>query len=400
MTAVSGHSPTASVRDPYLKVIWTDPETSARGYVVIDQLIDGLAAGGLRMRPGCTIDEVADLARAMTLKDAIAFLPNSRHRPVGGGKGGIDFDPLDPKAPHVLERYMQAIRPLLTSCFATGEDLGVRQDDLDTIAHRLGLRSTVDAALARLPDAPNAVLERVARGFAQTDRGLSLGDAVGGYGVARAACAALRGCGRGPAECTAVVQGFGSMGGATARYLSDAGIRVIGIADANGLASNPAGLDVESLLATRDRHGRIHRNTLRPQDQLLPRDAWTPLSCDLFVPAATSYVIHAGIAAHLPASLVVEAANVATSADAEAILARRGIPVVPDFIANMATNAWWWWLLSGDIAPTVPAAFAQIDAVMDPLVAEALERSPQGQPLRAAALEMAHERAGAAASAP
>jgi len=69
-------------------VTWTDAATGASGHVVIDTLIGGLAAGGIRMRPGCTVAEVADLARAMTRKDAIACQEGSRHRPVGGAKGG------------------------------------------------------------------------------------------------------------------------------------------------------------------------------------------------------------------------------------------------------------------------------------------------------------------------
>ena len=72
---------------------------------MIDTLIGGPAAGGIRMRPGCTVAEVADLARAMTRKDAIAYQEGSRHRPVGGAKGGIDFDPLDPRAPEGLTRF-------------------------------------------------------------------------------------------------------------------------------------------------------------------------------------------------------------------------------------------------------------------------------------------------------
>ncbi|MGH2857039.1 MAG: Glu/Leu/Phe/Val dehydrogenase dimerization domain-containing protein, partial [Solirubrobacteraceae bacterium] len=301
---------------PHLQVTWTDAETGTHGYVVIDVLIGGLSAGGVRMRPGCTIDEIGDLARAMTRKDAIAYLPGSRHLPVGGGKGGIDFDPLDPRAPEVLARFMEAMRPLLLTCWATGEDMGVRQDELDRIVVGLGMRCTSDSALSRLPDGADAGLARVETAFAQTDRGLSLGELIGGYGVARAAVAALDGLGRDPAARTAVVQGFGSMGGATARYLVDAGMRVIAVADVDGLVHNPAGLDVERLLSTRDRFGRFDRASLGRGDELRDRDEWRTIAADLLVPAAGSYVIDAGIAAGLDVSVIAEAANVATSADA------------------------------------------------------------------------------------
>ena len=98
--------------EPYMSLTWTDAETGARGYLVIDALIRGLAGGGLRMRRGCTLAEVSDLARAMSRKEAIAFRPGARYLPLGGAKGGIDFDPDEPRARGVLRRYLQAMLPL------------------------------------------------------------------------------------------------------------------------------------------------------------------------------------------------------------------------------------------------------------------------------------------------
>jgi glutamate dehydrogenase (NAD(P)+) len=386
--------------EPYMSVAWTDADTGARGYVVIDALIRGLAGGGLRMRRGCTLAEVGDLARAMSRKEAIAFRPGARYLPLGGAKGGIDFDPDDPRARGVLRRYLEAMLPLLQSRWAAGEDLGVRQDELDELAAELGLRSTVDAVLPYVEDGAAAGLARLAAAFAAGDRGIGLGELVGGYGVARAALAGLRALGRDPGSCTAVVQGFGSMGGATARYLTDAGVRVIGVADARGVVFDEAGLDVERLLATRDRLGRIDRSAVSGGGRELPLESWAGLSCDLLLPAATSYVIDAAVADRIRAALVVEAANVATVADAESRLAARSIPVVPDFIANLATNAWWWWTLFGDIEPTLEDAFAMIDDTISGLVHEVFDRGAgSGEPLRAVAIQMADERAAAAARA-
>jgi glutamate dehydrogenase (NAD(P)+) len=383
-------------RDPHLQVIWTDSLTSAKGYVVIDTLMRGVSAGGLRMRPGCTIQEVTDLARVMTLKDAIAYQPGSLHKPFGGSKGGIDFDPLDPHAEGVLERFLTAMKPLLLSCWATGEDLGVRQADLDRIAARIGLRSTIECALFEVRDGPEAGRRRLAAGFAARERGLSLGDLIGGYGVARCAIAALGALGLEPRQATAVVQGFGSMGGASARYLADAGVRVIAIADLEGLVIDEHGLPVEELLARRDRHGRLDRRALPATARSAPREQWAELACDLLIPAAVSYAIDAGVARSVSAKVIAEAANAAVTADAEASLAARGVCVVPDFIANMATNAWWWWVMCGEIEPTCEAAFAKVEAIMAALVREALDRTPFGRPLREAATQMAWERAGLA----
>jgi glutamate dehydrogenase (NAD(P)+) len=262
--------------EPYMSLTWTDAETGARGYLVIDALIRGLAGGGLRMRRGCTLAEVSDLARAMSRKEAIAFRPGARYLPLGGAKGGIDFDPDEPRARGVLRRYLQAMLPLLQTRWAAGEDLGVRQDELDELAAELGMRSTVDAALPYVEDGAAAGLGRLAAAFAARDRGIGLGELVGGYGVARAALAGLRALGREPGSCTAVVQGFGSMGGATARYLADAGVRVVGVADVRGVVFDEAGLDVERLLATRERLGRIDRSTPPSPTGSTPRSSSRP----------------------------------------------------------------------------------------------------------------------------
>jgi glutamate dehydrogenase (NAD(P)+) len=383
--------------EPYMSVVWTDRDTGARGYLVIDALIRGLAGGGLRMRRGCTLAEVSDLARAMSRKEAVAFRPGARYLPLGGAKGGIDFDPDDPRALDVLRRYLEAMLPLLQSRWAAGEDLGVRQDELDELAAELGMSSTVDAALPYVEDGAAAGLARLAAAFAASDRGVGLGELVGGYGVARAAVAGLRALGRDPAACTAVVQGFGSMGGATARYLADAGVRVIGVADVSGVVLDDSGLDVERLLARRDRRGRLDRSALQDGVRSLPAERWARVRCDVLVPAAVSYVIDVSLAEQIQAALVVEAANVATLADAEARLAARGVAVVPDFIANLATNAWWWWTLFGDIEPTLDDAFTIITETISGLVYEAFQRAASKEPLRAVAVQMADERAAAAA---
>jgi glutamate dehydrogenase (NAD(P)+) len=362
------------VKPPYLSVTWHDPVTGRPGYLVIDRLIDGAAGGGLRMRDGCTLEEVADLARAMSLKEAVAYDPADRYTPFGGAKGGVDCDPYDPHSTAVLRRYVEAMRPFLERHWATGEDFGVRQDTLDDVFAQVGLRSSIDAALLRLDD-PDAGLARLRAGFAVDVDGIGLGEMVGGYGVAEAALAAVERLGLAPATTRAVVQGFGSMGGATARYLARAGVRVVGIADRLGLVANPDGLDVDRLLRARDAHGAIDRAALGPADDQRAGADWLALDAELLVPAAMSYVIGADEAERVRARVIVEAANVATLPDAEPRLAARGVVVVPDFVANLATNAWWWWTLFGDIPPERDPALAKVAATMRRLVGALLDRA-------------------------
>jgi len=379
-------------QDCFLEVTWTDEVTGKRGYLVIDRLVRGAASGGLRMREGCTLDEVRDLARGMTLKEAVVYSPGDAYVPFGGGKGGIDCAPHDPGARGVMARYVAAMKPLLQSYWSAGEDLGVRQDVLEEVAAEAGLRSTIDAALRLVPD-PVTALGRVRAGFAVYVDGVCLADLVGGYGVAEVTLAAAERAGLlGGAR--AVVQGFGSMGGATARYLARAGVPVVAICDAVGVVWHPGGLDVEALLRTRDEYGRVDRRALRSGDKELPGEDWLAIDAEILVPAALSYVLTEANVDAVNARLVVEAANVPTTAAAEAALAARGVPVIPDFVANVATNAWWWWTLFGDIAPTAEAAFARISMTLRGLLNEMLDRAARGggSP-RSAGLAMAHERA-------
>lgn len=376
---------------PHLQVEWHDDRSDHKGYLVVDRLGRGVASGGLRMRAGVTMSEVSDLARGMSLKEAVAYRPSGCYVPVGGAKGGIDCDPQSPEAQDVLTRYLAAMRPYLREVWATGEDLGLRQDQIDEAAHEVGLRTTIDAVLPLLPDV-DAALQRIATAFSQVDQGIDLDELVGGCGVAEAALVALEQDGIAPAEATAVVQGFGSIGGATARFLARAGVRVVAVSDAVGVVSNPAGLDVEALLAGRDEFGQLDRATLRPEDATAPRSTWLDHECDVLVPAAISYVIGPDEAPRVRARWVVEGANVPVTAPAEALLEDRGVRVVPDFVANSSTNSWWWWVLFGDVAPTIDDSYALIREVMRDLVTRMLERSAHaGCSLRAAAVGIAEE---------
>lgn len=387
-----------SARDPYLEVIWTDEITGIKGYVVIDTLSRGVAGGGLRMREGVSLEEVRDLARAMTLKEAVVHTDGDRYVPLGGAKGGIDCDPYDPRAREVLARFGRATKPLIQSLFATGEDFGVRQEVIDEVFADEGIRSSAESALALVEDGADAAHDRLKVAFDQSVEGVGLGELVGGYGVAETALAALEFRGLVPAESTAVVQGFGSMGGAAARYLAKAGVRVVGIADREGLVHNPDGLDVEELLATRDVFGVIDRTRLRPGDMQLPGEEWLALDVDLLVPAAMSYVITPDVVDRIKASVISEASNVATLPAAEAALLARGVTIVPDFVANVGTNAWWWWVAFDDIESTAEAAFRKISGVLRPLTRQLLERArTEGITPREAATAISDEKRAAIA---
>jgi glutamate dehydrogenase (NAD(P)+) len=377
---------------PVFEATWTDPTSGARGYLVLDRLVRGISSGGLRMRKGCSRDEVRGLARGMTLKEAIHFEQGARYVPLGGAKGGIDFDPSDPKADSVLYRYLEAMKPLIEQRWTMGEDLGVRQETVDACIARLGLGSSVDAAYRHVED-PDRAQARMRVAFGTDVDGVKLDELVGGYGVAEAALAAMELHHLQPETSTAFVQGFGSMGGATARYLHRAGVRVVGIADVHGVVTNPNGLDVERLLLTRTPSGGVNRAELGPDDAELPGEQWLSVPADVLIPAATSYCINATNQHELVAKIVVEAANMPVTPDAEIDMAARGIVIVPDFLANSATNAWWWWVLFGDIDGSAEQSFAKISTRIRELSSEMFALSAaEKTTARAAAYVMAIDR--------
>ena len=377
---------------PYLQVTWTDPVTGRNGFLVIDRLVRGVCSGGLRMRDGCTLEEVRGLAAGMTLKEGLHYRPGNRYVPLGGAKGGIDFDPQDPSAHEVLRRYLKAVRSILEAHWTTGEDLGLRQDLIDEVVAELGIQSSIQAVYPLLDDQKSAA-ERITTAMTLEDSGIALDELVGGLGVAESVLTVLDQTDRPIAGTRVVVQGFGSMGGATARFLARAGMTVVGLVDARGAIVNPDGLDVERLLATRNTHGEIDRASLRPDDAEQPADTWLTIPTDVLVPAAVSYCITAENEHQIAATLIAEAANMPILPEAEERLIARDIQVVPDFVANSATNAWWWWTLFGDVDADVDNAFAKTRAEMRAIVTAVIERADRtGASLRSAALATTAER--------
>ncbi|MEU8031422.1 Glu/Leu/Phe/Val dehydrogenase dimerization domain-containing protein [Streptomyces sp. NPDC049099] len=370
---------------PLMSLVWTDHVTGRRGFLVVDRLVRGVASGGLRMRPGCTLEEVAGLARGMTMKEALHYDPEARYVPLGGAKGGIDCDPQEPQAYGLLVRYLRAMRPYIENFWTTGEDLGLTQDLVDRAAVEAGLVSSVQAVYPLLDDEA-AARGRLADAFAVEVDGIGLGELAGGCGVAESVLAALDRAEVPYAGTRVAVQGLGTMGGATARFLARAGLTVVAVADVKGTIANPAGLDVEALLAARDGYGAVDRRVLRPGDRELSGEAWLSADAEVLVPAAVSYAIDTGNQHGIRARWIVEAANMPVLPEAEELLAARGVAVLPDVVVNSATNAWWWWTLFGDIGPDADEAFAYIRRSMRALVELMLDRADaDGTTPRAAA---------------
>ena len=363
--------PSSIPRRPTLSITWVDPETGVEGFVVIDRLIRGVASGGLRMRAGCTVDEVAGLAAGMTLKEALHYRPGARYVPLGGAKGGLSIDPRDPRSQAVLERFLAAITPIVQHYWTMGEDLGLTQARLDAAVDAVGLTSPVEAIFPLLPDR-EASEGRLARALHTPVDGILLDALIGGFGVAEATLELLDRDATPPERARVSIQGLGTMGGAAARFLARAGARIVAVSDAGGAILNPRGLDVEALLSARDPFGVVDRSALRPEDREAPGDAWLGVDADVLIPAAISYAITSADVDRVRARYIVEAANMPVLPDAEAALAARGIRVMPDVLANSGTNAWWWQVAFGDVDGSAEQSFARTSTSIRGLVDEML----------------------------
>ncbi len=356
---------------PFMRVTWTDAVTGRHGYVVIDRLIDGVAGGGTRMRAGVTLEEVERLAHTMSIKNGALRLPG------GGAKGGLDIDPHDPEARALLTRFVSDMRPILETYWATAEGMGTTQDLLDSVFQEVGMKASVQAMLNHSGDA-NAALGRLSSGLKTEVGGIGMGDLVGGYGVAQAAIAALEHKGESPAGKRVSIQGFGAMGGSSARYLAEAGAKVIAVADVKGTVVNPEGLDVERMLAGRTPLGDVDRDSLQAGDSEVSRDDWLSVEADILVPAAVADAINEANVEKVRAHYVVEAANIPTTEGAQRELHQRGVIVVPDFVANGGTNAWFWWQLLGRVEPGPEASFQMIRESMRRTVKALLAAADRG----------------------
>ncbi|MYS87390.1 Glu/Leu/Phe/Val family dehydrogenase [Embleya scabrispora] len=283
--------------------------TGMKGVLVIDNTARGMGKGGTRMSPTVSTTEVARLARVMTWKWAAVDLF------YGGAKAGIVYDPAGPDKEAVLRAFARALSNEVPSEYVFGLDMGLTEDDAAIIQDELGDRGTAvgtDAVLGGVP----------------YDR---LG--VTGFGVAEVADALLTHLDLPLRGARVAVQGLGAVGSAAIRRFAELGATVVAVSSVHGALYDPHGLDVARVLSLHADSGDLaikeySGGTTHPLGFELS------VPTEVLVPAATQDVIDEAVAATITSRLIVEGANLPTSAAAQRVLANRGIVVVPDFIAN------------------------------------------------------------------
>ncbi|AIC94636.1 NAD-specific glutamate dehydrogenase [Shouchella lehensis G1] len=287
----------------------------------------GPTKGGVRFHPDVTEKEVKALSIWMSLKAGIVNLP------YGGGKGGIVCDPRTMSFREVerLSRgYVRAISQIV------GPTKDIPAPDVFTNSQ----------IMAWMLDEYSRIREFDSPGFI-TGKPLVLGGSHGresatAKGVTICVNEAAKKQGIDMDGAKVIIQGFGNAGSFLAKFMSDAGALVVGIADAYGALYDAEGLDIDYLLDRRDSFGtvtKLFKDTITNEELL-------EMECDILVPAAIENQITARNAGNIKASIVVEAANGPTTLEATKILSERGILLVPDVLASAGgvTVSYFEWV--------------------------------------------------------
>ena len=375
--------PTA-LREPLYEVSMYDPQTHTRAFLVIDSLQTGVAGGGIRMTPHVTLDEVRRLARSMTYKLSAVRVP------AGGSKAGIVADPGAPDKKVRLRAFAKMMEPFLKTLYVPGEDMGTTAEDVAYIYE------VIDYSLMKL-SAKNAKKYGIKLQIPDDFDPSAVGDVnleliLTGHGVAQSIQEACTLLDINPAGARVAIQGFGTVGSMTADFLAKKGFSIVAVADVQGTVYHPQGLPVAKLLAAADASGNIDYNKLDFEHQVLQRDEWLAVEADILIPAAVPDTIHGDNVGRVKAQLIVEAANIPVTEEAEKYLFEKGVAIVPDFIANAGAAGGLGIVLTGQVPLDPPKILDEIGQRIKDATRKVLSmsRAEKIQP-RQAAIKLAEE---------
>jgi glutamate dehydrogenase (NAD(P)+) len=296
-------------------------------YRVQHSSVLGPTKGGIRYDPHVTLGECAALAVWMTWKCALLRLP------YGGAKGGVRCNPRElslPELQRLTRRYTSELRGVIgpqedipAPDMATNEQTMAWM--MDTYSMQVGY--AVPEIVTGKPVALGGSLFR----HEATGAGVVM--------VIERACERL---GWSLADQRCVVQGFGNVGGIAAQELRAKGATVLAVSDISGGVYSEEGLDLAATRRWADDHGTLDGYAA----QHVTNAELLELPCDILVLAALEDQLTAENTPRLDTKLVVEGANGPTSIEADAILAERGIPVLPDVLTNAGgvTVSYFEWV--------------------------------------------------------
>ncbi|MBT5764422.1 MAG: Glu/Leu/Phe/Val dehydrogenase, partial [Nitrospina sp.] len=279
-----------------------EPESGLKAIVVIDNLSLGPAVGGCRMASDVSTREVFRLARAMTLKNALNNLPH------GGAKSAILEDPAVSNKEALVREFARAIKNLPD--YIPGPDMGTDETCMAYIHDEIGRAVGLPKALGGLP------LDELG---------------TTGYGLAVAADVASEVLGMSLENARVIIQGFGNVGKAVARFLTERGAIIIATCDKAGAIHDPEGINIPALIEFKNSGRCVQDSGL---GESLRHEEMLQMESDIFIPSARPDVFSVDNQHWLKTKLVLEGANIPITHDAAEIMVDRGIVIVPDVIAN------------------------------------------------------------------
>lgn len=287
----------------------------------------GPMKGGIRYHPEVDPDEVNALAQLMTWKTAVADIP------YGGAKGGIGCSPKE-LSNSELERLTRVFTQKIHDLIGIHTDIPA--PDMGTNAQTMAW--ILDEYSKFHGHSPAVVTGK------PIDLGGSLGrEAATGRGVVYATEALLAEHGQAIRDLTFVIQGFGNVGSWAARLIHERGGKVIAVSDITGAVKNADGIDIHKLLAHKDKTGSLKDfdggDSMEPSELLAHE-------CDVLIPCALGGVLKRENAADVKAKFIIEAANHPTDPEADEILSKRGVTILPDIYANSGgvTVSYFEWV--------------------------------------------------------
>ncbi|MBI4018356.1 MAG: Glu/Leu/Phe/Val dehydrogenase [Candidatus Aenigmarchaeota archaeon] len=293
-----------------------DPKTKMRGVLIIDNTALGPGKGGIRMTPSVSKEEVFRLGRTMTWKCSLAGLP------FGGAKSGIIADPkkmsLEERKAQV-QAFARALKPLSPRQYIAAPDVNTAEQEMKWYAEANGSWKSCTGKPANMCVKPGEKCG-IPHEYGST-----------GFGVAAATRVAAAFAGIDIRGAAFAVEGFGNVGTFASKHLEQSGAKLVAASDSKGCIYNPDGVDAGKLLDVKEKTGSVIN--YKP-GKVLKNEELFLLGVDIIIPAALPDVINAGNADRIKAKIIVEGANIPATPEIEARLHKRGILVVPDFVAN------------------------------------------------------------------
>ena len=391
---------------PEIVFNWKDSETEAEGWTVINSLRGGAAGGGTRMRKGLDMNEVLSLAKTMEVKFTVSGPA------IGGAKSGINFDPQDPRKKGVLERWYNAVAPLLKSYYGTGGDLNVDEiHEVIPITEESGVwhpqegvfnghfKPTEADKINRIGQLRLGVIKVIESETLSPDisRKYTIADMITGYGVAIAVHHYYTIYGGSIKGKKAVVQGFGNVGAAAAYYLAEMGAKIVGIIDREGGVINEDGFSFEEIKAffLAKKGNTLVTEHMIPFDEINEK-IWN-LPCEIFAPCAASRLItQTQINQMIGSGLEVVSCGANVPFEDKEIFfgsimenTDKQVSLIPDFISNCGMARVFAYFMERRVEMTDEAIFADTSEIIKKALEKTYAKNSQKTKISETAFEIA-----------